>query len=478
MMVAQQLYEGVELGAEGSAGLITYMRTDSVRLSEDAVADIRGHIAGAFGPEYLPERPNRFKSRKGAQDAHEAIRPTSAALHPDRVSKYLSADQRKIYRLIWERFVACQMTPAVYDQTGVDIRAGRHRLRASGSVLRFPGWLAAISGGSSGNAAGGSSEGGDDTAELPLLSEGDTLELVGRRVICEQKFTGPPPRFTEGTLIRELEERGIGRPSTYAAILSTIQDRRYVAKEDGRLSPSDLGALVTERLVRHFPRILDVDFTAKMEESLDGIEEGKQNWVELLERFYTDFRVDISKALREMKDIREQAEETDRVCERCGKKMVAKWGRNGRFLACSGYPDCRNTAEIDEGHGSDDAALADVECEECGKPMVRKRGRFGEFLACTGYPSCRATRSMPTGIACLAPGCGGELVQRRTKTGRVFYGCSEYEAKGCGFVVWGTPVEGECPRCHASFLVAGSKRRGSRTFKCVSEGCGYSRAES
>jgi DNA topoisomerase-1 len=318
----------------------------------------------------------------------------------------------------------------------------------------------------------------EEVAELPALSAGNALRLAEGGVSAEQKFTQPPPRFTEGTLIRELEERGIGRPSTYATILSTIQDRKYVAKHEGRLKPSDLGDLVAERLVMHFPRILDVDFTASMEESLDQIEDGKQDWVALLEQFYRPFHDEVRRALREMKDVRDIAEETGETCNLCGKPMVVKWGRNGRFMACSGYPECRNTRDLDLDKDAATAEAVDVKCDECGKPMVRKRGRFGEFLACTGYPECKATRSMPTGIGCPRPDCGGELVERRTKRGRIFYGCSEYKKSGCDFVVWGRPVREQCPKCSADFLVSVSRRKGGTELKCPADGCEYKRTES
>jgi DNA topoisomerase-1 len=480
MMIAQQLYEGVDLGEEGSLGLITYMRTDSVRLSGDAVEEARGYIAERYGNDALPSKPNVFKSRKSAQDAHEAIRPTCVNLSPEHVGKYLTPDQRKLYKLIWQRFVACQMKPAVFEQTTVTIDAGPHVLRATGSVQRYAGWLEVLSDAepaSETKGTGNGSEEEEEVAELPVLEVGDVLRLGEAGVTAEQKYTQPPARFTEGTLIRELEERGIGRPSTYATILSTIQDRKYVVKEDGKLMASDLGRLVTERLVEHFPRILDVDFTASMEESLDAIEEGKGNWVELLENFYMPFHKDVVLALKEMKDVRSLAEDSGEKCEQCGKAMMVKWGRNGKFLACSGYPACRNTKELEE-LGSPPAEPVDVQCEECGKPMVRKRGRFGEFLACSGYPDCKATRSMPTGIHCPRPGCPGELVERRTKRGRVFFGCSEYKRNACDFVVWSTPVAETCPDCGATFLVIASNRGGNRTLKCASEGCGFKRSES
>jgi DNA topoisomerase-1 len=477
MMVAQQLYEGVDVGADGTVGLITYMRTDSVRLSTDAVEEARAYIREAFGEDAVPGKPNVFKSRKGAQDAHEAIRPTLVRYVPDAVGKYLTPDQRKLYRVVWERFVACQMKPAVYDQTTVGVDAGRHSLRASGSVLKHRGWLEATDDQSAPNGKNGDGEGEEEVAELPALAQGDRLSLASGGITPERKFTQAPPRFTEGTLIRELEERGIGRPSTYATILSTILERRYVLKDEGRLKPSELGELVTDRLVRHFPRILDADFTASMEESLDKIEDGSQDWVALLGQFYKPFHREVQTALKEMEDIRDMQLESSELCELCGKPMVVKWGRNGRFLACTGFPACRNTRELENGAPSAPPEPVDVACPECGKPMVRKRGRFGDFLACSGYPECKATRSVPTGIACPRPGCKGELVERRTKTGRAFFGCSEYKASGCDFVVWGTPVKETCPECGTGFLVAASRRRGGRELKCANAACSFKRAE-
>jgi len=479
MMLAQQLYEGVDIGDEGTVGLITYMRTDSVRLSNDAVEEARAYIAERFGNDAVPAKPNFFKSRKSAQDAHEAIRPTSMQYHPDHVGRYLSRDQKKLYTVIWERFVACQMRPAVYDQTTVSIEAGNHSLRAAGSVLKYAGWLDAVDAKDlppQGKGANGEED--DAEAELPLMQVDDVLTLTGDRVTIEQKFTQPPPRFTEGTLIRELEERGIGRPSTYATILSTIQERRYVDKEDGKLKPSELGEIVIDRLVQHFPRILDVDFTASMEESLDKVEDGTQDWVGLLTDFYRPFRGEVEAALKGMEGVRELTKETEHVCERCGAPMVEKWGRNGRFLACSAYPECRNTMEIGaRAETGSDAVIVDIKCDQCGKDMVKKRGRFGDFLACSGYPACKATRSMPTGIHCPKEGCNGELVERRTRRGRMFYGCSEYSNSGCNFVVWGTPVKENCPQCGAAFLLASNRRKGGRTLKCVTEGCTFTRID-
>ncbi len=486
MMVAQQLYEGIDLGELGATGLITYMRTDSVRLSDDAVAEMRDHIESVYGKEYLPPKPIVYKSRKTAQDAHEAIRPASVQLPPEKISKYLTPDQRKLYALIWKRFAACQMKPAVYDRTAVDISAGAHQLRANGSVLKFKGWMEIYDyketttfsdKPSDADLDTDNGDTDDEICDLPVLHEGDLLNLTSIGITAEQKFTQPPSRFTEGTLIRELEERGIGRPSTYATIISTIQSRRYVEKIDGKLAPSELGRLVTSRLVLHFPRILDVNFTAKMEESLDKIEEGSGDWVELLSSFYKPFHLEVEQALKEMKDVRDLVEETDEVCEQCGKKMVVKWGRNGRFVACSSYPACRNTKELGDDQPKAEDTPLDIVCELCGAQMVRKRGRYGDFIACSTYPKCKATRSMPTDIPCPKPGCKGELSQRRTKTGRVFYGCSEFKNTGCDFVIWGVPEKQTCPDCGAAFLIVANRKKGGRTLKCVTDGCKFTKTE-
>ena len=304
------------------------------------------------------------------------------------------------------------MKPALYYQTSVKIAAGDHNLRVSGSVLKFKGWLEVLGDAAALNSnnknGNGEAEAEEEAGELPLLGEGDVLKMTGAGISSEQKFTQPPARFTEGTLIRELEERGIGRPSTYATILSIIQDRRYVVKEDGKLVPSEIGNVVTDRLVKHFPRILDPDFTASMEELLDKIEDGTQDWVKLLADFYNPFHDEVKLALKEMKDVRDLTEKSEEVCDRCGKDMLVKWGRNGRFLACSGYPECRNTKEIDpQKNSAVQAEPVDVACHECGKPMVRKRGRYGDFLACSTYPECKATRSMPTGDRLPAQGLRG-----------------------------------------------------------------------
>ena len=481
MGLAQRLYEGVELGDEGPTGLITYMRTDSTRLSEDAVKDVRAWIVDRFGEASRPAEPNVFKSKKSAQDAHEAIRPTSTQYDPETVRRLLtetpagrdareSEDLIRLYTLIWNRFVACQMTPAVFDQTVIEIDAGRVGLRATGQVMRFAGYLAIY--------AETQDEGSadDETAgSLPDIHEGEGLRLLSS--LPEQHFTQPPPRFSEATLVRELEEKGIGRPSTYATILSTIQDRGYVEKKEGRLGPTELGVVVNGLLVKSFPEIVSSDFTAQMEEQLDQVEEGAVDWVKLLRDFYGPFEKDLERAKVEMRDLKREEEPTLEVCEKCGKPMVIKWGRNGYFLACSGFPDCRNTKEYTR---NPDGTLtvqpatrpSDQICPSCSSPMVIRRGRFGEFLACSRYPDCKTTSAISLGVACPRPGCGGYLSEKRSRRGKIFFGCSNYAKTKCDFVSWDRPLPKPCPQCGAAFVVQKVSRAGVR-LRCLADGCGW-----
>ena len=481
MGLAQRLYEGVELGDEGPTGLITYMRTDSTRLSEDAVKDVRAWIVDRFGEASRPAEPNVFKSKKSAQDAHEAIRPTSTQYDPETVRRLLtetpagrdareSEDLIRLYTLIWNRFVACQMTPAVFDQTVIEIDAGRVGLRATGQVMRFAGYLAIY--------AETQDEGSadDETAgSLPDVHEGEGLRLLSS--LPEQHFTQPPPRFSEASLVRELEEKGIGRPSTYATILSTIQDRGYVEKKEGRLGPTELGVVVNGLLVKSFPEIVSSDFTAQMEEQLDQVEEGAVDWVKLLRDFYGPFEQDLARAKVEMRDLKREEEPTLEVCEKCGKPMVIKWGRNGYFLACSGFPDCRNTKEYTR---NPDGTLtvqpatrpSDQICPTCGSPMVIRRGRFGEFLACSRYPDCKTTSAISLGVACPRPGCGGYLSEKRSRRGKIFFGCSNYAKTKCDFVSWDRPLPKPCPQCGAAFVVQKVSRAGVR-LRCLADGCGW-----
>ena len=468
MGIAQSLYEGVDVGKEGTVGLITYMRTDSTRVGKEAQDEARELIAGKYGKDYLPEKPPVYASAKSAQEAHEAIRPTSAMREPDVIKEYLQNDQYKLYKLIWNRFVASQMNPAVIDQTSVDIMAGDYTFRATGSVVKFPGFMAVYMEEKPEDQVSDDENG---EAVLPPLTEGETLTLI--KLDPKQHFTQPPPRFSEALLVKTLEEKGIGRPSTYAAIISTIQDRHYVQKAENKFRPTELGVLVSDLLVNHFPVIMDVAFTARMEEELDKIEEGQMRWVEAVKDFYKPFSESLEKAQAEMKDFKSEQTPTDITCEKCGKPMVIKWGRNGQFLACSGYPDCKNTKPfIRKENGEVEAApeeTTDEKCPKCGSPMVIKRGRFGKFLACSRYPECNHTQGMSTGVTC--PEDGGKIVERRSRFGKVFYSCSNYPA--CKFAIWYKPVSRPCPQCGALFLVEKHSKKTGPYIACLKKECGY-----
>ncbi|HPT26799.1 MAG TPA: type I DNA topoisomerase [Bryobacteraceae bacterium] len=524
MIIAQRLYEGVELGKEGSVGLITYMRTDSTRVSEDALTDVRGLIRERFGEQYLPETPNFYKTKKAAQDAHEAIRPSSAMRAPELVAKYLGEDELKLYRLIWMRFVASQMTSAVFDQTTIEVNApgkdgSDYLLRATGSVPKFDGFLAVYEEGKDQK----DTEDDELKNRLPQVEEGESLKF--KSIHPEQHFTEPPPRFNEATLVKELEADGVGRPSTYAAILSTIQEREYVTKTGGKFLPTELGEIVTELLVESFDDIFDVRYTARMEEELDEIEEGKLDWVEAMTDFYKRLSKDIAEAERSMRDIKRMEEPTDEKCQKCGLPMVIKWGKHGRFLACTGYPDCTGTRELpkapgENGEGGVELAEEGAEeyCVNCGRPMVLKKGRFGTFYACSGYPDCKTTRQLgqaekkpdvaleekcpqcghhlvvkqgrfgeftacsnypkcryikqqTIGVTC--PKCGqAELSARRSKRGKTFYGCTRYP--DCDFVAWAKPVNEKCPECGSLYLVEKVTKGGS-IIACPEKSCKYKR---
>jgi DNA topoisomerase-1 len=540
MMLAQQLYEGVELpglGVEGPVGLITYMRTDSVRVSDEALASVRDHVKTTFGDEYLPEKPNFFRSKADAQDAHEAIRPTSMQYDPETVRTYLTPDQFSLYRLIWNRFVASQMTPATFDETTVDVTSGDYLFRVKGTVPKFPGWMATY-----GLTPGSEEDKGEQKAEqkdaseddvegvsgvLPALAEGDRLELLALRP--EQKFTQPPPRFSEATLVKELEENGIGRPSTYASIISVLQDRDYVNKIEGRFKPSMLGRMITDLLTKSFDDILDVEYTRNLEEDLDKIEQGQTNYVRTLGDFYKKFKKDLARAGKEMQNLKEGIK-TDEVCDRCGSPMLIKIGKFGPFIACSAYPECTNTRELEKQDPESQSGEEEIEpCENCGRPMVLKRGRFGQFLACTGYPECKTTRKLiatkqgglraakpdqvleercprcgsnlvikqgrygeftactkypeckyvkhkTTGVRCPKDADkGGEVVERKSRRGKVFFGCSNYP--DCDFVLWNRPVAEKCPKCGAPYLVEKTTKKQGRQVLCHNEDCDYVRSE-
>ena len=464
MQIAQKLYEGVGLGSEGPVGLITYMRTDSTRLAGEAVMELREWVKSQYGPEYLPEKPPVYGKRAGAQDAHEAIRPTGVARAPEAVRRWLSDEQAKLYQLVWSRAVASQMKPALYKATTVDVGVGRLGLKATGSVLVFPGHLRAY---------GETEE--ERSSRLPTLAVGQKLRLV--ELHPEQHFTQPPPRYTEATLVKALEELGIGRPSTYATIITTITGRDYVGRDGGRLVPTDLGMAVSRILTQTFPDIFQVDFTRRMEEELDRVETGEDEWHEVVREFYTPFKTDLDKAHAVKKTLRSSLEEKTAIaCPTCAEQgiesfLIRRFGRNGPFFACPRYPDCKYTRPVEE---SEIPQALDEMCPECGKGQLQSRsGRYGRFVACSRYPDCKYTRPFGLGVPCPLDGCGGELVQRRSKRGKTFYSCNRYPA--CTFATWDRPVaEKPCPSCGFPFLSEKlSKRKGS-FFKCSK--CGFEEA--
>ncbi|MBN1209460.1 MAG: type I DNA topoisomerase [Myxococcaceae bacterium] len=486
MTLAQRLYEGVPLGEEGQTALITYMRTDSTRLSDDAVKAVRDFIGTQYGGDYLPEEPMVYRSKKSAQDAHEAIRPVSLEYPPERVRPFFEQmgeeDMFRLYELIWNRFVACQMKPAVYDQTSADITAGRATFRASGSTLKFPGYLKVYGAGltpeeeaEKEKATAAGEEGAEDvTGELPMLNDGDKVRL--QKLLHDQHFTQPPPRFSEATLVKELEEQGIGRPSTYAAILSTIQDKKYVEKIEGRFRPTDLGQMTNEMLVKHFPKEMDVAFTANLEEKLDQISEGGANWKAVLHDFYGPFKETLEKAEAEMRDIKREEIKTDIPCEKCGSVMVIKFGKMGHFLACSNYPECKNTKDFKrDAEGKIvivEEETTDEKCPNCGKPMVIKRGRFGRFMACSGYPECKTSKPISIGVAC--PDCKqGYLTERRSGRGKIFFGCNRYP--DCKFAAWDRPLAEQCPSCQSPYLLQKFSKRDGAYVACPNKECDYRR---
>ncbi|HEX9664869.1 MAG TPA: type I DNA topoisomerase [Patescibacteria group bacterium] len=457
MVLAQQLYEGISIGSEGSVGLITYMRTDSLNLSAEAVKNTRAVISQQFGDQYLPGKPVFYKTTaKGAQEAHEAIRPTFPNKTPESVKQYLDKNQFRLYDLIWRRTIACQMNPAIMDNTSVDIKAKNYIFRATGSVIKFDGFLKIYPAQAK-------------EKLLPLLAEKEILDLI--KLIPSQHFTEPPARYNEAGLVKALEEEGIGRPSTYAPTISTIQDRNYVIKnEDKRLQPTDIGEVVNDLLVAHFPKIVDLKFTAEMEESLDQIARGKKDWAPMIKNFYQPFKKTITEKGKELKKEEITEEKTDQVCDKCGSPMVIKIGRYGKFLACSNYPECKNTKPL-PGEGKNgqppEPETTDEVCDKCGSPMVIKTGRFGKFLACSNYPDCKNTKPIvkSTGLKC--PECGrGEIVEKRSKKGRVFYSCSEYP--DCKFALWQKPTGEKCPEC-GSLLVFGGKNK----VKCSNKECAF-----
>jgi DNA topoisomerase-1 len=520
MMIAQHLYEGVEIGAEGSVGLITYMRTDSTRVGEAALSEVRGFIDQQYGANYLPEKAVHYRSKKDAQDAHEAIRPSDVARTPDSLAQYLKPEELKLYRLIWQRFVASQMMPALFDQTTIDIKAGRFVFRATGSVQKFDGFLKIYQEGRDEKPA----EDDEDERTLPLVTKGETLTL--NKIDPEQHFTEPPPRFTEATLVKALEEKGIGRPSTYAAIMTTIQDREYVEKKESRFHPTALGKTVNDVLIEGgFDDLFNETYTARMEHELDEIEDGKLKWTDALHEFYDKFKDDLAKFTKYSKDIKEKETPTEEVClkcntpgmvqklgrfgkylkcnscgatrdaepvaadggtsseasadgeeeieacELCGKQMQMKRGRFGPFYGCSGYPECKNIRRISKsGRITAPPVPIDEKCPLDEAQLVKRQGRFGEFISCSNYPKCKYIKQETVGVKCTRPGCGGEIVVKKSRRGKVFYGCANYPK--CDTVFWDKPVLEKCPQCGKPFLLEKTTKKGT-TRRCADEECGY-----
>ena len=469
MMLAQKLYEGIKLEKKGTVGLITYMRTDSVRLSDQALEEVRKYIPERYGKEYLPSKPNTYKSKKSAQEAHEAIRPTDVNLDPNFLKDHLEKDLFRLYQLIWSRFVSCQMVPALLDTTQFDIKSGGYLFRSNGSILKFAGFMKVYVE-SQDDEISEKADTKDSDRILPPLKKGENLKLL--KILPEQHFTQPPARFTEAMLVKELEDKGVGRPSTYASIISVIKDRDYIQNEERRLKPVELGFMINDLLVENFPDIMTTKFTADMEEQLDEVEDGKKEWKKVLHSFYTPFQKDLEEAEKKMKDFKAEVEETDEVCEKCGKDMIIKWGRFGKFMACSGYPDCKNAKDIKKPGSEGEPETPDEvdgDCDLCSSPLIIKRGRFGKFIACSTYPDCKFTKPIGLGIACPEEGCKGEIAPRRTKKGRTFYGSTKYP--DCKFTSWDKPKAEACPECKHPFMVEKWKKNEDPTILCPE--CGF-----
>jgi DNA topoisomerase I len=477
MMIAQKLYEGMAIGDRGPVGLITYMRTDSVRVSNEAVAWVRPYIERTFSARHLPAKPNVYANKNAAQDAHEAIRPTSPELTPEAVKPFLKREEFSLYQLIWNRFLASQMSPAQIEETEFEITAKKYQFSAKGEVLKFAGFLAltvkAVSeepeepaDGTEDDAATTSKNGPSTAVSLPPAREGETLAL--KNIESDQKFTQPPARYTEGTLVKELEAKSIGRPSTYAPIISTLQNRTYVVKNEGKFVPTELGLFVTEFLIKNFPDIMEIRFTAQMEEELDKIEEGTLNWTGSLKEFYAKLDTDL-KAAQKVDSVKASGIPLDEVCPKCGKPLVLKSGKFGSFKACSGYPDC----DFKEAMVKKEVITLDEKCPECDSSLVQRKGRFGLFTACSNYPTCKyikKKKTEDTGLACPTD-CGGTILKRETKRGRFFYGCSRFPK--CRFATWDEPVKQPCPKCGKPFVLRKSNKKEGTFLHCQDENCGW-----
>ncbi len=456
MIVAQRLYEGKEIGTEGLVGLITYMRTDSVRISDSALEGGRKYIKDHHAAGYLPSKPRVYKNKRKAQDAHEAIRPTSFDLPPDAVEPYLDRDELRLYTMIWKRFLASQMSSALVQETQFDIAAAPYQFKAKGEVIKFDGFLALFSKKDKAEA--------EDEMTLPLAEPGEKLKLL--ELDPKQNFTQPPPRYSEGSLVKELEARGIGRPSTYVPIISTLLDREYVTKEKGKFIPREIGVFVNDYLILNFPDLMQFEFTAQLEEKLDLISEGKDDWLEYLKSYYELLKKDLEKAAQ-IESFKGKGIPSADICPECEKPLVIKEGRFGRFKACSGFPECK----YKQGMEKKETKLLDEDCPECGSQMVLRDGRYGAFTACSNYPTCKyiKTDKKDTGIGC--PECDGTIVRKKTRKGKIFYGCSKYPK--CKFATWDEPLEQACPQCERKFILRKKQKTGMILFYCNKEGCEY-----
>ena len=478
MVIAQQLYEGIDLGPGEPVGLITYMRTDSTRIATEAADEARQFIVETLGNSYALDKPRFFKNKKKVQDAHEAIRPTSVFNSPDKIAAHLTPDQLALYQLIWKRFVASQMQAARIDQKTISIKSGPYTFSVSGSTIKFPGFLALYQSEDEKAALGKNKQ------DLPELEKGEILNCI--KLETKQHFTQPPPRFSEASLVKELEENGIGRPSTYATILSTIRDKGYVLLEKGYFRPTELGFIVNDLLVENFPEIFNVTFTAAMEDNLDKVETADLQALAVLENFYGPFKDRLDKASENMVSVKGVGLATGLKCPECGtNELRIKIGKNGHFLSCSGYPECtysrdyiRNEKGVIEAVEINTDVETDKICQSCGKPMVVKRGKYGEFLACSGYPECKYTESLygngggkPIGMNCPEPECDGQLVEKVSKRGKIFYGCNRYPQ--CTFASWDKPVDKACPRCGNSYLIEKTTKKLGTFLACPNRECGY-----